>query len=496
VLIAVLAVTFWVHWQGFAGWPGLINNDEGIYVEQAWAVQFQHTLAPYTYMYDHPFFGWVTIAAYTWATNAFHRDPTTVIAGREIMLLAHMVSSLFLYLLARRLKLRPLAAGVAVLLFSLTPLGLQFQRLVFLDNLAVMWAVIALWALASPKRSLRSAVIAALCFALAVLTKETILVLLPGAALLLWDRRDARNSKMRGSHFWTTIVLVVMAYPLYAIVKNELIPGPGHVSLVEAVQWQLFNRQGSGSLLDSHSGTFAAVQNWLRTDPFVLGVGALLIPAALSIKRLRAVAVCLAVQVLLLLRGGYLPFAYATAMFPFAALIIAGVGDRLWTAWQSVGPVRIRWWLYPVATGMIRLALVTTVALMAIVVLPQHWGPDIRAAMAAGPNLATREATHYVSTHLPREAMLVTDDYAWTDLKMQGWTAVPTFKLDLDPAIHIQLTHGYRTIAYLLLTSTSPAALEAEGLPTVAQAYQHSEVIASFGNGSLTLRRVMNHIPN
>jgi 4-amino-4-deoxy-L-arabinose transferase-like glycosyltransferase len=358
----------------------------------------------------------------------------------------------------------------------------------------VMWLIIALWLVASPKRSLQSATCAGVCVALAVLSKETVLVTLPGVVVLLWDRRDERNARMRDIHFWAMLVLTMLVYPLYAIIKSELVPGPGHVSLWESLVWQLHGRKGSGSLLDAHSTTHAAVQSWLHIDPFLLGAGVLLIPVALGVKRLRAIAVCLIIQVLVLFRGGYLPFAYATALFPFAALIIAGVGDRLWTGWQSrrgqTSPRRVRW-SQPVVTGATRVVVIAAVAAMTVLVLPKHWGPDLRQAMAAQPNLATAEATEYVRTHLPHNALLVADDDVWTDLKLQGWTAIPTFKLDLDPAIHSQLTRGYRSIDYLLLTPTDPAQLEAEGLPTVATALRHSEAVASFGNGSLTLRKVV-----
>lgn len=50
---------------------------------------------------------------------------------------------------------------------------------------------------------------------------------------------------------------IVGLYPLLAIIKGELLPGAGHVSMVGEIFYQLASRQGTGSLLDVHSQTFA-----------------------------------------------------------------------------------------------------------------------------------------------------------------------------------------------------------------------------------------------
>ena len=44
------------------GWPGRVNDDEGIYVAEAWAMLVPHHISNYTYWYDHPFLGWAQMA--------------------------------------------------------------------------------------------------------------------------------------------------------------------------------------------------------------------------------------------------------------------------------------------------------------------------------------------------------------------------------------------------------------------------------------------------
>ena len=162
IVAGLLLVVGIVHAVGYDRFPGRINDDEGTYVAQAWAVQHWHSLAHYTYWYDHPPGGWITIAGYTWLTQAFERLPTAVSAGREFMVVVKLATAALLYLLARRPRFHRLAAG-AVLLFGLSPLAVPFQRMVFLDNLAVMWTLAALALAASPRRSLASSAGSAAC---------------------------------------------------------------------------------------------------------------------------------------------------------------------------------------------------------------------------------------------------------------------------------------------------------------------------------------------
>ena len=232
VVAGLLLAVGLVHGIGYDRFPGRINDDEGTYATQAYAVQYWHTMAHYTYWYDHPPLGWITIAAYTWATHAFERLPTAVTAGRETMLWAAVISAALMYLLARRLGFHRTAAAAAVLIFGLSPLAVSFQRMIFLDNLAVMWTLAALALAASPRRSLAAATGSAACFAMAVLSKETTLVLLPALLVLLWQHTSTKTRPFSIPMFLTLLAGLVSLYPLYAIVKNELLQGPGHVSLI------------------------------------------------------------------------------------------------------------------------------------------------------------------------------------------------------------------------------------------------------------------------
>ena len=88
-----------VHVVGMYAAPTLVD-DEGTYTAQAWAIEHWHTLAHYTYWYDHPPVGWIQIAGWTWLTDAFDRNGLSAMAGREAMAVAKVVSLGLLFVLA------------------------------------------------------------------------------------------------------------------------------------------------------------------------------------------------------------------------------------------------------------------------------------------------------------------------------------------------------------------------------------------------------------
>ncbi len=493
VLAGLLVTVGLAHWIGYDRFPGRINDDEGTYVSQAWAVQQWHSLAHYTYWYDHPPAGWITMAAYTWVTDAFDRLPTAVTAGREFMVWVNLVSAAMIYLLARRLGYHRLTAAGAVLLFGLSPLAIPLQRMVFLDNLAVMWTLAALALAASPRRSLAASAGSAACFAIAVLSKETIAVLFPALFLLLWQHTSPKTRRYRIALFLTLLGSLTFFYPLYAILKNELFEGPGHVSLVWAIKWQLFQRPPSGSLLDPSSDTHAVARSWLGTDPLLLGAGVLLIPLGLLMRRIRAVALALAIQVVMLCRNGYLPFPYVIAMLPFAALTITGFADRLCKGPERSG--RSHTWLAVLTRRAGRLAVVVAIAVSLVVVGPA-WGRGVQQAVTEDHSQPPRQALAYVLAHVPQGSILLVDDNLWTDLVRRGFNPNPVwfYKLDLDPTVRARYRNGWRDIDYVVLGRLMPDALR--DLPLVAAAIQHSQVVASFGDGEITVRRVIKNAPD
>ncbi|MBG6185548.1 4-amino-4-deoxy-L-arabinose transferase-like glycosyltransferase [Arthrobacter sp. CAN_A214] len=152
-LAPVLLTAGAVQIVNIAGTPRRID-DEGTYVAQAWAITNLGELTHYTYWYDHPPLGWIQIAIYAQLTDAFDRWDTTVLAGREAMVVALLVSAILLWALCRRMGFARVTAAAATLIFSVSPLAVQFHRYVYLDNIAVPWLLAAFLLAMSPKRQL------------------------------------------------------------------------------------------------------------------------------------------------------------------------------------------------------------------------------------------------------------------------------------------------------------------------------------------------------
>jgi hypothetical protein len=134
-LVPVLAVVALARGVGMANAPRY-TDDPGTYLAQAWSLQYEQTLAPYAYFYDHPPAGWIQMALWSALTNGFGRNETAIGFGNECMLIAGVVSAVLVFVLARRTGLTRWAAATAVLLFGLSPLAVQYGRWTYLDNLA------------------------------------------------------------------------------------------------------------------------------------------------------------------------------------------------------------------------------------------------------------------------------------------------------------------------------------------------------------------------
>jgi hypothetical protein len=484
LLLGLLLVVAVVHATGMARAPQRVD-DEGTYVAQAWAVQHWHTLGHYTYWYDHPPLGWLLLAAWTSLTGAFDRAATAIAAGREFMLALQLVSAALLYGVARRLGLRRAAAAGAVLAFSLSPLALGMHRAVYLDNIATPLILAAFLLALSPTHRLAAHATGGLCLAAAVLVKETSLLLVPAVLWQYWqvsDRRTRRYSLiLAGSLF----ALVIAIYLVYATLRGELLPGPEHVSLVEAIRFQLTERAGSGSPLDPDSLSRRTLELWLGQDPWLLGAATVLIPVGLAIRRLRPVTAAFAILAAMVLRPGYLPVPLVVGMLPFASLLVAGVADTVWgwsarrtAAADTTGRRQSR------SRALGPVLVVACLAVAVVVIAPQWWQRD-REFMTVDQDRPFRQAEAWIAGNVPHQARLLVDDALWVDLVERGYPpgqVIWFYKLDTDRDIQGRYPRGWREFDYLISTATLRSF--PDSLPQAREAQRRSRVVASFGRGA------------
>jgi len=487
LLLGLLAVVAVVHASGMARAPQRVD-DEGTYVAQAWAVQHWGTLGHYTYWYDHPPLGWLLLAAWTTATGAFTRAATAVAAGREFMLVLQLVSAALLYGLARRLGLRRLAAAGAVLVFSLSPLALGMHRAVYLDNIATPLVLTAFLLVLSPTQRLAAHAAAGLCLGGAVLVKETSLLLVPAVLWQYWqvsDRRTRRYSLILGGALFA---LVAAGYLLYAALRGELLPGPGHVSLVDAVRFQLTGRAPSGSPLDPDSLSRGTLQLWLGQDPWLLGAATVLVPAGLAIRRLRPVTAAFAILAVMALRPGYLPVPLVIGMLPFASLLVAGMADTAWgrpPRGAATPPDAAHSGRRPADPRALGRVLVTALLAAAVVVVGPHWWQRDRDLMTVDQDAPFRQAEAWIAENVPHQARLLVDDALWVDLVERGYRpgqVIWFYKLDTDRDVRGRYPRGWREFDYLVSTATLRSF--PDSLPQAREAQRRSRVVATFGRGT------------
>ncbi|MFF3749885.1 ArnT family glycosyltransferase [Streptomyces sp. NPDC002018] len=485
LLVAILLVQGW----NIQHYPTL-SDDEGTYLAQAWAVQEGKGLAHYTYWYDHPPLGWMQIAFLTWLPSLLSPESMTVAPMRFAMLLVSAAGAVLLYILARRLWLPRWAAGLAMVLFGLSPLSVVLQREIFLDNIAVMWMLLAFCLAASPHRHLWHHFAAGIAAAVGVLTKETMLVVLPALLVTMWrfSHRDTRKFALTGAI--TACALIGLFYPLFALLKGELLPGGGHVSLWDGITYQM-SRPGSGFILDPGSGSYGVLQSWLYYDRVLpLGgvAGAVLLMVTLrwsvTARALAGPALAVVILTAVALRpSGYLPAMYVIQAMPFLALVLAGgaasvthaVLRRRREGRESGKLTVVRW-----------TALAALAATAAVYVAPR-WYEGNRTALTADANAPYRAAASWMAKEVPdpSRARVLVDDALWLDLVHAGYEpglgAIWFYKADLDPAVTETMPRGWRDLDYVVASPT--VRRDARDLATVRDALAHSDTVAVFGEG-------------
>ncbi|MGN9792306.1 ArnT family glycosyltransferase [Streptomyces sp. OZ13] len=503
----LLCVILLVQGWNITQFPTL-SDDEGTYLAQAWAVQQGEGLAHYTYWYDHPPLGWIQIAFLTWIPSLIAPETMSVASMRFAMLAVSAACAVLLYVLARRLFLPRWAAGLAMALFGLSPLSVVLQREIFLDNIAVMWMLLAFCLAASPSRHLWHHFAAGLTAAVSVLTKETMLVVLPALLVTMWrhSHRDTRKFAVTGAI--TACALIGLSYPLYALLNSELFPGAGHVSLIDGITYQM-SRPGSGFILDEGTGSHGVLTSWLYYDTVLplgglAGAALLLLTVRWSVtaRALAGPALVVAILAVVAMRpSGYLPAMYVIQALPFLALVLAAAAASVAHAVLrrgSPGAAPARPGLStPLARARAaRLTAATLLAVAAAGYVAPRWYDGNRAALTVDANAPYRAAAAWMQNEVddPAGTRVLVDDALWLDLVHDGFEpgtgAIWFYKADLDPAVAKTMPRGWRDLDYVVSSPT--VRRDAVDLPNVKSALEHSTPVAVFGTGEdrIEIRRI------
>lgn len=463
------------------------QDDEGTYTAQAFAVHAGN-LAPYTYWYDHPPLGWIQIAALNWLPNMLGLgDGTAIGATRYVISMFFVASAVLLYMLARRLGVRVPFAAMTTVVFILSPLSLVLGRQIYLDNIGVPWLLLAFYLALSSRDALWHHIGAGICFAVAVLSKETLAIFGPALLLALLYRPKWSNRTFSVVGFLGAGGLVLALYPLSALLRNELLAGPDHVSLQTALTYQFLERSGSGTIFETGSSRAQLLQGWLYFDKYLIAAG--LAAAVVCLLRRRSQVVTAAIvsfAIPIVLGQGYLPAMYVIGVIPFLALALGTAVDIAWSGVERLGrrSPGLRRPLRAAFAGV----LTGSLFLMSV---PQ-WFEQDRDLLTAETNASWRDTMSWVQRNVSRSDVVLAPYSMWHDLNASGWnnawTMIATEKPDLDRQFESQRPGGWQDIEWIIVGPSVTSNIENLGLEMAKSVLEHSEPVQTFGEWSV--RRV------
>ncbi|GAA1986267.1 ArnT family glycosyltransferase [Microbacterium pumilum] len=480
-MLIVFAVALVIGAWNVNGAP-TYQDDEGTYVAQAVAVQ-AGGLAPYTYWYDHPPFGWIQLAILGWIPQALGLGAGSDLAAmRYVSAFLFAITATLVFLVARRMLVRRPFAVLAAAIFVCSPLSLTLGRQVFLDTVGVPWILFAFYLAISPRVAMWHHVGAGISFAIGVLSKLTLAAFGPALLLAMLDRTRWRSRAFSIVGFLGVGGLVIMLFPLMAALRGELISGAGHVSLQDGLAYQFLSRSGSGWIWEVGSPRNDLLQSWLFLDGYLIIGG--LIGAALCAftRRTRWIPVAILCFALPVFVGqGYLPAMYIVSGLPFFALAI---GSGIHLVWRMLRTV-LRTYLPRLSIG--GSVLVAAVIGTAVLFIPvEQWLTRGFPLLAStDENKDWRSTLEWVSDNVPRDEVIVVPYSMWQDVSKQGWDdpwqAIVLEKVDLDSQFDQEHPGGVDEIDWIVEGPTVSPNIDYLDLDMMRTALESSHVVAEFG---------------
>ena len=478
LLILLLAVSAGLHGFRMFEYP-YYESDEGTYMSQAWSLIETGDLTPYTYWYDHPPLGWIAIAAWIKLLgDDFFRFGTSVDTGRVFMLLVHLASVSLVYYTVLRVTKNPIASFLGGLLFTVSPLGIYFQRRVLLDNVMILWILSSTAVLFAERIRLRHYLWSGLFFAFAVLTKVTAVMFGPSLLLLAILQKNDIPKVFRGTLWLAVSMFATSSYILYAMMRGEFLPardGDEHVSLIESTLFQMSRDGGGVPFWDPSSHFYMAVLDWMNKDTMTIlvGAGILVLSLVFSIwsRRIRFFALASFLYLFFLIRGGIVINFYILPLLPFVAMAGAILCHDIASFFSKREGIRAMLLAFPIAA---------VVAYYALLGPMKHFERDETSQQ--------RAAIEWVKTHLPEESAIIVDSYALVDVRDPRSVNEKTFpnadwyyKVNRDPEIRdVKFRGDWRSFDYIMLTHEMLKQIRDDAHPIAKEAYRNALPIAKW----------------
>ena len=469
------------------GYPEFLG-DEGIYVSQGWWLINFGQISPYAYWYDHSPFGWLQIGFWQKLTGGPFTFGFSVNSGRIFMVLVAAISTFLFTKIALKITKNKVLAILPVLIFIFSPLSITYQRQLLLDNLAVLYFLISLYLLLISKKNLLIFLLSGLTIGLAFLSKETILLLVPGLFVLVYKKSSGPTRPFLILTWLLSLGFIALLFPLLAYLKLELLPAswlPGqrqHVSWVEGVIFQS-GRKG-GNLLNPESDIRRAIIDWLEIDKIlpILGLWATFV-LLLNLKNWLSFSFLVMNLVFswYLLRGGVVLGFYLVPQILLWCLSIA----------LSLKILHDKFNYQPKAKTVL-------LASGVIILLVVCQNPQVYLAHKNEVHLNSLE---FIRENVDTNAIIVTDPLFYTDLKVNP--SQPKFgrtewfsKVEKDPQIKEGKLEGqWQKIDYLLTTPGMIGEIEKNNYQFVKQALEKSQIVKTFAQPDGSETNILYRVP-
>ena len=469
------------------------ENDEGTYMSQAWSLLKDGQLAPYTYWYDHAPGGWIFIALWTLLTGGFFTFGLSVDSGRVFMLLLHIASTFFLYKFTKKTTGKTLVATIAVIFFSLSPLGIYYQRRVLLDNIMTFWTFFSLFLLTNTASKLRYIILSAITFGIAVLSKENAIFFVPAFLYYIFIK-SPRHHRIFALISWLTIMgLVVSLYFIFAVLRNELFPvgflgdTTQHVSLISTLQEQL-SRGTTYPFWNSRSDFYASLLTWLNKDSFIIIAGALgtvlSIIGSLKQQSFRLPTFLAALFWVFLIRGKLVIDFYIVPLLPLLGVEIGLIIE----------------WVIATLTAKLKV-LYVPLAILAIAGIGMYYWFHQIGQYTQDETTPQKEAVQWIKKNLPENAYIIIDDFMYVDLHERRFPEDKIFqhadwawKIERDPSITLKHDdQDWTKTVYITLSHEITKQIRVLSFPYIKKALDNAVLIMDW-NGGTAFRDIPKYI--
>jgi hypothetical protein len=179
-------------------------------------------LQPYSYTYTQTFFGWLQLAGWLDITGGVTTFGNAINSGRTLMLILTTISGLFVYLIANRLSQSRSTGLLALALFEFSPLVINYQREVSLENIGTFWLLLALYLLVISDSRLPQIVFASIALGIAILTKEIFIIFFPIMIYAVWLHVTVFQRKFALVVFIYITTSLVSIFGLYGLLNGEI----------------------------------------------------------------------------------------------------------------------------------------------------------------------------------------------------------------------------------------------------------------------------------